>query len=246
MDVLVVDDDGFARSGLSLYLASLGYQVRQAGDVQTAWQLVLAAPPALAVLNVVLPLQPNGRGAFPAMEPHGLGLAQRLKKAYPTMGLVLLSAHAAYEREVLHLTRQHVRSVAFLHKGGDMGRLEVALQEVLAGRSLPHADGINRYALATAVTTHFSAAETPWIEQAVAEFASLSPREQEVAHLLAASHTTGYIAARLGLNRGSVDNIVSRIYARLGLADLKNQADGLRPLPILIKACLLHDIQHRL
>ena len=47
--ILVVDDDPFARSGLRLYLETLNYRVFEAGDVQTAWDLALAAPPQTAV-----------------------------------------------------------------------------------------------------------------------------------------------------------------------------------------------------
>lgn len=242
-DVLIVDDDAFTRSGLCLYLESLGYRVREAGDVQTAWEMALTKPPALAVIDIILPLQSNGHSPTPSTESHGLGLTTRLKKSYPTMGIVLLSAHWEFEKEVLRLAQQYVRSVAFLHKSGDMSRLEVALREVEAGRTLFTAEIVNKYALTTAVTTHFDAAETPWIEQALAEFEQLSPREQEVAWLVSASYTSVAIASRLNLNKGSVDNIISRIYERLGLAEMKAKDSDLRPLPILIKACLLYDIQ---
>lgn len=243
-DILIVDDDAFTRSGLTVYLNSLGYQLREAGAVQPAWELVLAAPPALVIMDIMLPLQANGRSPALPTEPHGISLATRIKEAYPTTGIIFLSAHQKYESQVQQLANRFMRSVAFLHKGGDMSRLEVALQEVWAGRTLFQADTFNRHALATAVTSHFSPLELPWIEQAVAEFGSLSAREQEVAHLLSASHTSEQIAARLGLSKGSIDNIVSRIYSRLGLTDMKAEGPGLRPLAILVKVCLLYDIQH--
>lgn len=244
-NILVVDDDAFARNGMRIYLESLGYQIREAADVQSAWDAVLTAVPSLAVIDVLLPLQSNGRSTPPPIDPHGLELMRRLKKSYPAMGIVLLSAHQEFEQDVLQLAQQQLRSIAFLHKGGDMGRLQVALEEVQAGRTLFAQDGINKFALATAVSTHFLAAEIPWIEQAVAEFEFLSPREQEIAHLLSASFSSEHIAERLGLSKGSVDNIISRLYGRLGLIDMKANEPGLRPLPILIKACLLYDIQHR-
>ncbi|MFZ1398799.1 MAG: response regulator transcription factor [Candidatus Promineifilaceae bacterium] len=243
--ILVVDDDVFARNGLRMYLESLGYQVSEAETVQSAWEYVLTAVPHLAVIDVLLPLQSNGCSTPPPTQPHGIELARRLKKSYPTMGIVLLSAHQEFEKDVLQLAQQPLRSIAFLHKGGDMARLQVALEEVQAGRTLFAQESINKFALATAVSTHFTPDERPWIEQAVAEFKFLSPREQEIAHLLSASHSSEHIAERLGLSKGSVDNIISRLYGRLGLTDMKADAPGLRPLPILIKACLLYDIQHR-
>ncbi|GJM42839.1 MAG: hypothetical protein DHS20C20_31210 [Ardenticatenaceae bacterium] len=244
-NILVVDDDAFSRNGLRIYLESLGYQVSEAETVQFAWEFVRSAVPPLAVIDLLLPLQSNGRSTPPPTQPHGIDLARRLKKSYPTMGIVLLSAHQEFEKDVLQLAQQQLRSIAFLHKGGDMGRLQVALEEVQAGRTLFAQDGINKFALATAVSTHFAVDERPWIEQAVTEFEFLSPREQEIAHLLSASHSSEHIAERLGLTKGSVDNIISRLYGRLGLTDMKTEAPGLRPLPILIKACLLYDIHHR-
>lgn len=80
-DVLIVDDDAFARAGLRLYLDSLGYQVREAEDVQTAWELALTKPPALAVIDIILPLQANGRSPSPPTKPHGLNFTLRLKKS---------------------------------------------------------------------------------------------------------------------------------------------------------------------
>lgn len=132
--ILLVDDDAFARQGLRLYLESLHYQVLEAADVQTAWDLVLASPPQTAVIDIRLPLT-NKQLPTPPTEPTGIALTQQIKKNYPTMSIVLLSAHEEYEREVMQLAPKYMRSIAFLHKGGDMGRLETALAEVQAGRA---------------------------------------------------------------------------------------------------------------
>lgn len=240
--ILLIDDDAFARQGLRLYLESLHYQVQEAGDVQSAWDLVLASPPQTAVIDIRLPLT-NKHPSAPPTEATGIALTQQIKKNYPTMSIVLLSAHEEYEREVIQLAQQYMRSIAFLHKGGDMGRLETALAEVQAGRTFFQQDVVNKYVLETAVRAHLQPDEIPWIDTALAEFEQLPPREREIAHLLAASYDSNYIAQTLNLNKGSVDNVISRIYTRLGLVDMKNEAPGLRPLPILVKTCLLHDIR---
>lgn len=240
-EIVIVDDDAFARTGLRVYLESLRYCVREAGDVQTAWEMILSAPPQTAVIDIRLPL--TAQLQPPPTEPNGIMLAKKIKQAFPTMGIVLLSAHEEYEREVIRLVQQHVRSIAFLYKGGDMTQLQTALVEVMAGRTLFQRDVANKFVLETAVRTHFQEEETFWIDQALAEFENLSAREQGVAHLLAASYSSEYIAQHLGLSRGSVDNVVSRVYLKLGLADMKQEESGLRPLPILIKTCLLYDIR---
>lgn len=240
--ILLVDDDAFARQGLRLYLESLHYQVQEAADVQSAWNLIVSSPPQTAVIDIRLPLT-NNHPPTPPTEPTGIALAQQIKKNYPTMSIVLLSAHEEYEREVIGLAQQYMRSIAFLHKGGDMGRLETALAEVQAGRTFFQQDVVNKYVLETAVRAHLQPDETIWIDAALTEFDQLSPREQEITHLLAASYDSDHIAQTLGLSKGSVDNTISRIYTRLGLTDMKTEATSLRPLPILIKACLLYDIQ---
>lgn len=241
-DIVIVDDDAFTRSGLSTYLRSLGYTPRTAGDVQSAWELILAQPPPTAVIDIRLPRTAAEIGSL-TPKPHGLALSQRLKEAFPTMGIVLLSAHQQYEREVIQMAQQFMRSIAFLHKGGDMSRLELALQEVQAGRTIFQSDLVNRYVLETAVRTHFHSDETNWIDQALFAFDSLSPRETEIAHLLSAAYAPETIAQKLNLSKGSVDNVISHIYTKLGLTNMKQDDSGLRPLPILIKTCLLHDIR---
>lgn len=241
-DVLVVDDDAFTRSGICGYLRALGCQTREAGDVQTAWELALASPPPTAVIDIRLPLSPAEANTLPTAA-NGIDLTLRLKKSFPTLGVVLLSAHARYEQEVIRLAQRFMRSIAFLHKGGDMSRLEWALKEVQNGRTLFQSDLVNPYVLETAVRTHLTPDESYWIDQALTELPHLSIRELEITHLLAAAYTPEAIAARLYLSKGNVDNVISRIYARLGLADMKEEGVGLRPLPILVKACLLADIR---
>ncbi|MFQ5421395.1 MAG: helix-turn-helix transcriptional regulator, partial [Anaerolineae bacterium] len=118
-------------------------------------------------------------------------------------------------------------------------------EQVKNGRNLFQHQVANKYVVETAVRTHFGADETYWIDQVLVELAQLSPREKEVACLLAVSYKADNIAERLGLTKGSVDNIISRIYLKLGLSDMKTDASALRPLPILVKACLLHNIQHK-
>lgn len=241
-DVLIVEDDAFTRQGLSTYLKTLDYVPRCAGDAQTGWERAVERSPQTAVIDIRLPLSAADATA-PPTEPHGISLAKRLKQAFPTMGIILLSAHPKYEREVMQLSHHFARSVAFLHKGGNMQRLNYALQEVNAGRTVFQSEMVNYHVLETAVRAHFAAEELFWINEALNEFDQLSPREQEIASLVAASYSSDYIADRLNLARGSVDNIISRIYTKLGLADMKAETDKLRPLPLLVKTCLLHDIR---
>ncbi len=240
--ILVVDDDAFTRSGIEGYLQSLRHTVYTAADVQTGWELAVTQRPQTAVIDIRLPF--DGRTqTTPVTEPHGIGLSLRLKEAFPTLGIVLLSAHHEYEAEVIRLAQRFVRGIAFLHKGGDMLRLRTAMEQVQAGHTLFNQEIVNKYAVETAVQAQFSKEERPHILHALDEFPRLTPREQEIAHLLAAAHTPASIANRLSLARGSVENHITRIYRKLGLAEMRNRSPQLRPLPILTKTCLLRDIR---
>lgn len=241
-DVLIVDDDAFARQGIASYLETLDYVPRTAGDAQTGWQMAVERPPQTAVIDIRLPLTPYDN-LTPPTAAHGISLAKRLKHAFPRVAIVLLSAHAEYEREVAQLAPHLAGSIAFLHKGGDMQRLQHALQEVNAGRTVLQSDIVNPFVLEAAVREHLAPGERYWVEQALDEFDRLAPREKEIAYLIAASYSPDTIASRLSLARGSVDNVISRVYTRLGLSEMKNEEAGLRPLPILVKVCLLHDIR---
>lgn len=240
--VLIIDDDAFVRSGIHTYLESLGYVTAEAGNVQKGWEIAQTWEPETAVIDVHLPLNENYTG--PTMQPHGIDLALRLKRSFPALPIVLLSAHAKYEREVIRMAQRHMRGIAFLHKGGDMTRLHTTIREVQAGRTVFNTVIINKYVVETAVSSRFGAEERPFINQAVADFFTLSPREQEIAHLIAASHTPQSAAKHLHLAKGSVENCITSIYQKLGLTDMKTDNPALRPLPILVKACLIHDIKH--
>ena len=142
------------------------------------------------------------------------------------------------------MAQRHIRGIAFLHKGGDMMRLHSAIVEVQAGRAVFNSSIVNKYVVETAVSTQFGEKERPYIDQAVTEFPTLSPREQEIAHLIAASHTSQSVAEHLHITQGSVENRITYIYRKLGLADMKINAPTLRQLPVLVKACLIYDIKH--
>lgn len=242
MDVLVVDDDAFTRQGICVYLESLHFCAEQAGSAAAGWQMALERPFPLAIIDILLPDNEQEKGI--PQHPHGITLAVKLKEAFPTMGVVLLSAHARFEREVIGLAQQFMRSVAFLHKGGEMSRLPVALKQVQAGRTFLPPEGVNRVVVETAVKKHIGRDELPWVEHTLSQLPQLTPREQDIGWLLATSYTPEAIAQQLYLAKGSVENHITQIYRKLGLADIREEGTDLRPLPILVKACLLYDIRH--
>ncbi len=80
---LVVDDDPFARGMLASALTGLGWDpVRQAATVAEGLWLARHQPPVVAVLDLDL-----GEG------PTGLDLAHGLRRAFPLIGLVIISTY---------------------------------------------------------------------------------------------------------------------------------------------------------
>ncbi len=242
MDILVVDDDAFTRQGVCAYLESLHFCTEQAGNAASGWQRAQERPFPLAILDILLPADEQEKGI--PQQPHGITLALKLKEAFPTMGVVVLSAHARFEREVIDLAQHFMRSVAFLHKGGEMSRLPMVLKQVQAGRTFLPPEAVNRMVVETAVKKQIGRDELPWVEHTLNQLPQLTPREQDIAWLLATSYTPEAIAQRLYLTKGSIENHITQIYRKLGLADMREAEVDLRPLPILVKACLLDDIRH--
>jgi DNA-binding response OmpR family regulator len=77
--LLVVDDEPELRSLLAEYLGRQGFAVREAADAAAARQLIAAALPAVAILDINMPGE------------NGLALARWLREAHPQVGIVMLT-----------------------------------------------------------------------------------------------------------------------------------------------------------
>jgi DNA-binding NarL/FixJ family response regulator len=132
---------------------------------------------------------------------NGVELGIRLRRAMPTLGLMLLSNHAdpqllsSLPRDVMggwsYLLKRSVTNVDTLSRaieGAAMGLL--LLDPELTRRTRPRRSG---------------------------PVSDLSPRQLEVLGLIAEGHSNAAIAARLTLSERSVENHVSRIYTILGV-----------------------------
>src|SRR5689334_3277448 len=109
--ILLVDDDAFNREGVRLFLSREGFQILEAGDEATAWDIAQQQTPAVAITDLCLPPDPQ----TPSRPSHNCGvrLAHRLKDAYPAMGIILFSAYEDRGSEILDLIRAGQRGVAY-------------------------------------------------------------------------------------------------------------------------------------
>ena len=194
MRIVIGEDSVLFREGLARLLEDAGHDVvGRAADAPELVELVSAARPDLAVVDVRMP---------PDHTDDGARAARAIRAGHPTLGIVLLSQHVE--------TRHSVELVA----SGRFGYLlkdrvlEVddfldTLRRVAAGGSALDPEVVQRLIGAN---------------RHDAPLAALSPREQEVLALMAEGRTNVGIARRLWLTERTVETHVSSILAKLGLA----------------------------
>jgi DNA-binding NarL/FixJ family response regulator len=243
--LLLVDDDVFNREGIRMYLTSEKYEVREAGDSETAWQLASAGSPGTfdaAVVDISIPSDP--RTPSRPGNNHGIPLARRLKSAFPSIGIVLFSAYEDRGNEVFDMVREGTRGLAYKLKGGHPAALLSAIRDVVAGRVVIDPEvNANRHRLADELIKHLTNDERAWVEQAAANLELLTPREREIANRLSASHNTEGIAAALTVSAKTTENYITHVYDKLGLNEMARTAPHLRKVVILAKACMIQDLR---
>jgi two-component system response regulator DevR len=188
--IVVVDDHQLVAEALAETLSAVdGFEVAgTAPDLGSGIQLIAAVQPEVVIMDVRLP---DGDGAS--------GTADALRVS-PGSRVIVLSAETGID-----VVARAVESGAagFLAKTTPLHELVVAVHRVMAGVAL-FAPGMLRE-----VAEHLRRAETQ-------DTQDLSPREQEVLHLLAEGTSTQEMADQLYLSTHTVRNHVRNLSAKLG------------------------------
>lgn len=237
--VLLVEDNAFSREGLAQYLQLMGYDTFEAGDMDTAVALAAVHRPNAAVVDIVIPTTLFGNA-----ESHlsvGLDLVRLLKKNYPTLGVVIFSAHDDRGPDVWGMVRDGMSGVAYLVKGTRAERITEALELVMSGQVVIDSElAQSRNQFVNELLALLSPQERVLVEKAADRFPTLTPREMDVAWRIAGSHTNFSIAQALNLKPKTVETHIASIYGKLDL----NAADGLSPRlrksTLLAKVCILY------
>lgn len=240
--VLIVDDDEFNRQGVRLYLEQQGYAVVAAGDEETALALAQRYPIQLAVVDIVIPAGPNGRGY--KKQRIGLRLATCLKQRYPTMGIVLFSAYEDSGGVIFDLLREGVRGIAYKLKGCQPSELLTAMGEVRSGRVFIDPEVTNYPSLAQKVLDHLPEAECLLVEKVLPYLRNLTAREKNVAQLLAGGYSSKQIAEKLTLSPKTIENYIEAIYRKLDLNGIVEETHR-QPRLILAIAYLIAQLRDR-
>jgi DNA-binding NarL/FixJ family response regulator len=186
----------------------------------------------------------DGRSPSKASNSYGIHLAQRIKKTYPAVGVVLFSAYGDRGSEILDMIREGTRGLAYKLKGNHPAALLAAIHEVIAGRVLIDPEvHANKPGLAEELIKRLTVDEGRWVQIAVENFGLLTPREMEIAQRLAASHNTEGISQALSVSPKTTENYITHIYEKLGINNIAQEAPHLRKVVILAKACMINDLR---
>ena len=206
--VMIVDDQKAARMGLSL-------TINRADDLR----VVAQADNGQDALDQLTALTANGRPLpdvvlmdvrMPVL--NGIDATARIAQLYPAIRTLVMTT---YDQDDYAFGALSAGASGFLLKDTRTAQLHQALRAVASGDAIltPRItrELLNRHMLPPAATPQQRAARQ--------QLGMLSPREREVAELVAQGLTNAEIAQRLTIAADSVKKNVTRILGKLNLRD---------------------------
>lgn len=195
MRLVIADDSGLLRAGLTSLLVEAGHEVvGTAGDADELKALVVREEPDVAIVDIRMP---------PTFEHEGAQVAVELRSRYPMLGILLLS-QSIERRYVADLVRDHPDRLGYLLKDRvvDVSVLLGALETVAAGGTVLDPEVVCSLLGGRAVADRL---------------ARLSRREREVLDLIAQGLSNAAIAERLVIDIKTVETHVAHIMVKLDL-----------------------------
>jgi DNA-binding NarL/FixJ family response regulator len=192
--VVIADDDVLLREGIASLLGEAGYDViGRAGDAETLVTAVRAGQPDLVIADIRMP---------PTQTSEGIDVAHLIRREFPHIGVLLLSAHVEVEI-----------AIDFLRSGERIGYLlksRITKVEDLV-------EALERIALGGAVIDPVLVQELLGQRRRANPLDGLTTREREVLALVAEGRSNSGIAHRLWISEGAVEKHVRSILAKLDL-----------------------------
>jgi DNA-binding NarL/FixJ family response regulator len=209
MRVVIAEDAGLLREGLTAMLADRGHQVCAAvGDAAALLAAVKEHHPDVAVVDIRMP---------PTHTDEGLRAALQLRAEHPGTGVLVFSQYIE-TRYATRLLEGNASGIGYLLKDrvADVAEFADALERVACGGTALDPEVVSQLLGASRRSTGL---------------ASLTSRERDVLSLMAEGRSNAGIAAGLVVTGGAVEKHVASIFAKLGLPP--SESDNRRVLAVL-------------
>jgi DNA-binding NarL/FixJ family response regulator len=194
--VLLAEDDVLLREGLATLLERSGFEVvGQTGDSGWILPLVRELAPDLVVVDIRMP---------PTNTTEGLDAARAIRKEFPAIGILLLSAHAEVEHAMELLATGERIGYLLKSRVTDVDEFIETLERIVKGGSVMDPALVQELVSARRRND---------------PLAGLSQREHEVLALMAEGRSNAGIARRLWVTEGTVEKHVRHILAKLSLPE---------------------------
>jgi DNA-binding NarL/FixJ family response regulator len=195
MRVVIADDELLLREGLARLLSEAGFEVAgKAGTGDELMRLVEVIRPDVALVDIKMP---------PTHTDEGLVAAREIRRAYPEVGVLVLS-HYLESSYAMRLLENHPERVGYLLKErvSDVAVLADALRRIGEGESVVDPTIVSRLV------------RRPRDPDPLAE---LTERELEVLSQLAEGRSNQGVGAALFLSPKTIESHVRQIFMKLGL-----------------------------
>jgi len=195
--IVLADDHALVRQGLKVLLSDVKdfEVVGEAANGREALALIRALEPDVAVMDISMPLL------------NGLDATAQAIHAHPRLKVVIVSMHAT-EAHVLEALR--AGAGAYVLKDADVGELERAIREVLAGKAYLSPD-VSHCLIEHLLRAHREGAPHP---------EALSSRHREVLQLIAEGRNTREISEVLHLSVKTIETHRAQLMQRLQIFDV--------------------------
>jgi DNA-binding NarL/FixJ family response regulator len=197
MRVVIADDSVLLREGIARILADKGFTVTaKVASADELLRRVEADPPDVAIVDIRMP---------PTHKDEGLVAAERIRRDWPLVGVLVLSQYVETEY-ALRLLRGNEERCGYLLKDRvlEVDQLTDAIRRVSEGGLVIDPELVARLVGRTRLTTPLH---------------ELTPRELEVLELMAQGLTDRGIGQRLFVTPKTVETHIRHIFGKLGLPE---------------------------
>jgi DNA-binding NarL/FixJ family response regulator len=194
--VVVADDDVLLREGLASLLERSGFEVvGRCGDAAELLDLVRRHRPDVVIIDIRMP---------PGQAFEGLEAAAVIRREFPGIGILVLSAHIEMHHAMELLASGERIGYLLKSRVTDVDEFVDSLGRIMRGGSIVDPALVHELVTARRVDDPLS---------------RLSTREREVLALMAEGRSNAGIARRLWVSEGTIEKHVRSILAKLDLEE---------------------------